>query len=110
MPGRSKGSQQDQIPTIFLPFLRLGMENQYLFESIVALALSYRQNDMYGQSKLTPDIAYHYGRAMGLLRNLLASPTAYVDDAAIMTTIFLADLAVCFSSRMILDIPLITLL
>jgi hypothetical protein len=86
------------------------MENQYLFESIVALALSYRQNDMYGQSKLTPDIAYHYGRAMGLLRNLLASPTAYVDDAAIMTTIFLADLAVCFSSRMILGIPLIILL
>lgn len=108
MPGRSKSSTHEYpIPTILLPFLRLGMQHEYLFESIVALALSYRDSDIYGhrgygEAKLTAEIAYHYGRAMACLRNLLASSkTAYVDDAAIMTTIFLTDLAVSLSLSLV---------
>jgi len=100
MPGRStSNSQHTEIPTIFLPFLQLGLQHEYLFESIVALALSYRNTDIYGhgygETKLTAEIAHHYGRSMACLRKLLASPkTTNVNDAAIMTTIFLADLAV----------------
>lgn len=94
MLGRSKLSYDNNAHTVHLPILKLSMQYEYLFECVVAMALAYRETDTSVDLKLTSDIAYHWGRSIASLRKQLGKPGAYADDAAILTTIFLGDLAV----------------
>ena len=94
LPTHSTGSHQYEVPNLYLPILRMGMQHEDLFEAIVAFALAYMETHSYGRSRITPDIAYHNGRAIAVLRRKLTNPETCADDAAILTTMLLTDGAV----------------
>ena len=70
------------------------MQHEAVFEGVVSFSLAYRESNSYGRLRVTPDIAYHNGRAMAFLRKKLEHPQTCADDAAIMTTMLLCDGAV----------------
>ncbi|KIX04086.1 uncharacterized protein Z518_07639 [Rhinocladiella mackenziei CBS 650.93] len=93
-------SHTNELPNVYLPVLRLGMEHEDLFEAIVAFSLVHREtNYSYARIKVTPDIAYHNGRAIEALRKKLTNPKTCADDAAILTSLLLTDGAAKYGTR-----------
>ncbi|ETI19544.1 hypothetical protein G647_09378 [Cladophialophora carrionii CBS 160.54] len=82
-----------QIEHVFEPTLRLAMQHEELFQAMMAMALAF-QEIRSGQLFITPAIAYHSARSIACLRTKLQELETGPDDAVMITTMLLTDIAV----------------
>jgi hypothetical protein len=82
-----------QIDHIFTPTARLATQHEELFQAMMAMALAFKEIRG-GQLSITPAIAYHSTRSIACLRTKLEGLETGPDDAVMITTMLLTDVAV----------------
>ncbi len=85
-----------QIRTIYVPLVELAMQHEEVYHALFTTALAFREIRR-GRLAITPTMLHHSNKSVTCLRNKIRQSNTVPDDAVMITTMLLTDIAVMLS-------------